>query len=63
MQIACLRVWVCFLAACHAAQMPFMRTDNVPHLLSDELLITVSDIHVRRGTCTVLVVIDAWLSV
>ena len=40
--------------------MPFMLTDNVPHLLSDGLLITrASDIHVRRGTYTVLVVIDA----
>ena len=40
--------------------MPFMLTDNVPHLLSDILLITrASDLHVRRGTYTVLVVIDA----
>ena len=37
-----------------------MLTNNVPHLLSDGLLITrASDIHVRRGTYTVLVVIDA----
>ena len=37
-----------------------MLTDNVPHLLSDGLLLThASDIHVRRGTYTVLVVIDA----
>ena len=37
-----------------------MLTDNVPHLLSDGLLITrASDIHVRRGTYTGLVVIDA----
>ena len=51
---------VCWLAVCHAAQMPFMLTDNVSHLLSDGLLITcASDIHVRRGTYTVLVVIDA----
>ena len=35
--------------------MPFILTDNVPHLLSDGLLITrASDIHVRRGTYTVL---------
>ena len=54
------RVCVCWLAVCHAAQMPFILTDNVPHLLSDELLISrASDIHVRRGTYTVLVVIDA----
>ena len=34
--------------------------DNVPHLLSDGLLITrASDIHVRRGTYMILVVIDA----
>ena len=40
--------------------MPFILIDNVPHLLSDGLLITrASDIHVRRGTYTVLVVIDA----
>ena len=40
--------------------MPFMLTDNVPHLPSDGPLITcASDINVRRGTCTVLVVIDA----
>ena len=37
-----------------------MLPDNVPHLLSDELLITrASNIHVRRGTYTVLVVIYA----
>ena len=53
------RVCVCWLAVCHAAQMPFMLTDNVPNLLSDGLLITrASDIHVRRETYTVLVVID-----
>ena len=60
MRVANFRVCVCWLAVCHAAQMPFMLTDNVPHLLSDGLLITrASDIHVRRGTYTVLVVIDA----
>ena len=60
MQITCFRVWVCWLAACHTAQMPFMLTDNVPHLLTDGLLLTrASDIHVCRGTYTVLVVIDA----
>ena len=33
---------------------------DVPHLLNDGLLITcASDIHMRRGTYTVLVVIDA----
>ena len=53
-------VCVCWLAVCHAAQMPFRLTDNVPHLLSDGLLITRAlDIHVRRGTYIVLVVIDA----
>ena len=37
-----------------------MLTDNVPHLLSDGLLITrASDKHVRHGTYTDLVVIDA----
>ena len=60
MRAANFRVCICWLAVCHAAQMPFMLTDNVPHLLSDGLLITrASDIHVRRGTYTVLVVIDA----
>ena len=60
MRVANFRVCVCWLAVCHAAQMPFMLTDNVPHLLSDGLLITRAlDIHVRRGTYTVLVVIDA----
>ena len=40
--------------------MPLILTDNVPHLLSDGLLITrASDIHVHRGTYTVLVVIVA----
>ena len=47
MRIASFRVCVCWLAVCH-----------VPHLLSDGLFITrASDIHVCRGTCTVLVVI------
>ena len=60
MRVANFRVCVCWLAVCHAAQMPFMLTNNVPHLLSEGLLITrASDIHVRRGTYTVLVVIDA----
>ena len=60
MRIASFRVCVCRLAACHVAQMPFILTDNVTHRLSDGLLITcASDIHVRRGTYTVLVVIDA----
>ena len=60
MRVANFRVCVCWLAVCHAAQMPFMLTDNVPHLLSDGLFITcASDIQVRRGTYTVLVVIDA----
>ena len=37
-----------------------MLTDSVPHLLRDGLLITrASDVHVRRRTYTVLVVIDA----
>ena len=50
MRIASSCVGVCWLAACHAAQMPFILTDNVPHLLSDGLLITrASDIHVRTG--------------
>ena len=54
------RVCVCWLAACHTTQMPFMVTDNVPHLLSHGLLITrASDIHVCQGSYTVLVVIDA----
>ena len=55
MRVANFRVCVCWLAVCHAAQMPFMLTDNVPHLL----ITRASDIHVRRGTYTVLVVIDA----
>ena len=60
MRIASFRVGVCWLAAYHTAQMPFILTDNVPHLLSDGLLISrASDIHVRRGIYTVLVVIDA----
>ena len=60
MRVANFRVCVCWLAVCDAAQMPFMLMDNVPHLLSDGLLITrASDIHVRCGTYTVLVVIDA----
>ena len=60
MRVANFRVCVCWLAVCHVAQMPFILTDNVPHLLSDGLLITrTSDIHVRRWIYTVLVVIDA----
>ena len=60
MRIPSFCLCVCWLAACHAAQMPFMLTDNVPHLLSDAPLITrASDIHVRRGIYTVLVVMDS----
>ena len=60
MRVANFCVCVRWLAVCHATQMPFMLTYNVPHLLSDKLLITrATDIHVRPGTYTVLVVIDA----
>ena len=55
-----LSVFVCWLAVCNATQWPFTLKDNIPHQLSDGLLITRdSDINVRKGTYTVLVVIDA----
>ena len=53
-------VFVCWLAGCNATQWPFTLKDNIPHRMSDGLLITRdSDINVRKGTYTVLVVIDA----
>ena len=53
-------MFVCWLAVCNAMQLPFTLKDNIPHWLRDGLLLTRdSDINVRKGAYTVLVVIDA----
>ena len=48
MQNTSFRMWVCWLAACHAAQMPFMLTDNAPHLSVSVYYVAVRTIVLSR---------------